>query len=340
MTLEMPSVKGVYFYFHNKKLTLWARTMTAWCLAEGLKQLGVPAYSNIVHDLFITDSIHELRDYLYVFVITDPPDSHYDESYRNSIVAYPTKKKVILSIADDIQNYITPPDIPSFMTHENRFFRIAGDRRPWGFGYNEHVGQQTENGLPPEQRKPIIMRNFRPTFMQGLRNVLDISFVARLERYITIDRSYSDEQKHFEKLKTYLGCLAYGGDIVPNFGEHDYHNNGGGLRYFFDGTYTILRSPTILRWDSYRFWESLAAGCLTFHVDFNLYGFELPVNPVGWQHYIPIDISDPKGTVEHFMDEHSRWGEIAEAGKAWTREHYSPAAVAKRFLYETRNLGD
>jgi hypothetical protein len=88
----------------------------------------------------------------------------------------------------------------------------------------------------------------------------------------------------------------------------------------------------IIRWDSWRWWESLAAGCLTFHLDFERYGFHLPVMPRAWEHYVPIDLADPKGTVDRLMAERPRWAAIAASGRTWARTHYGPEAVARRFL--------
>jgi hypothetical protein len=88
----------------------------------------------------------------------------------------------------------------------------------------------------------------------------------------------------------------------------------------------------VVRWDSWRFWESLAAGCLTFHLDFEKYGFLLPEMPMPWKHYIPIDMADPVGSVERFMDSRSRWSEIAHGGREWALKHYSPTACARRLL--------
>ena len=87
-----------------------------------------------------------------------------------------------------------------------------------------------------------------------------------------------------------------------------------------------------MRWDSWRFWESLSAGCLTLHLDFNKYGFLLPEMPIQWQHYIPIDMEDPVASVDRFMASRLRWAEIAESGRQWAIEHYCPAACARRFL--------
>jgi len=94
-----------------------------------------------------------------------------------------------------------------------------------------------------------------------------------------------------------------------------------------------FESPLVItRWDSWRFWESLSAGCLTLHLDFEKYGFQLPEMPEAWKHYIPIDLADPVGSVDRMMEVESRWEEIANTGRLWAIANYGPEAVAHRLL--------
>ena len=48
------------------------------------------------------------------------------------------------------------------------------------------------------------------------------------------------------------------------------------------------RPPRLIQWDSWRFWEGLAAGCLVFNFDLPLYGVRLPVMPEPFVHYVPV----------------------------------------------------
>lgn len=84
--------------------------------------------------------------------------------------------------------------------------------------------------------------------------------------------------------------------------------------------------------------ESLISGCVTIHLDFDRYGFQLPVMPQNWRHYIGIDLANVKQDVERIMDEWNRMGEISLNGRMWSLEHYSPVAVAKRFLQTIQSL--
>lgn len=89
----------------------------------------------------------------------------------------------------------------------------------------------------------------------------------------------------------------------------------------------------IYQWDSWRYWEAYVSGCVNLNVDFEYYGIELPTMPIIGQHYIGLNFDKPKLHNEALLniscDEQKR---IAEKGKQWALEHYSPVPVAKRFL--------
>ena len=81
-------------------------------------------------------------------------------------------------------------------------------------------------------------------------------------------------------------CLAYGGDFYsPLSGNTWFEKNQPELYKLH--SFAHVESSALLRWDSWRFWESLAAGCVTVHLDFDSCGFNLPEMPKAWEHYVP-----------------------------------------------------
>jgi hypothetical protein len=88
----------------------------------------------------------------------------------------------------------------------------------------------------------------------------------------------------------------------------------------------------LLSWDSWRLWESMAAGCVVVHVDFEKHGIELPRMPANWHHYIGVDFENVEYTVARLKDEPGILAKISENGAEFARAHYAPAATAKRFL--------
>lgn len=60
--------------------------------------------------------------------------------------------------------------------------------------------------------------------------------------------------------------------------------------------------------------------------------------PENWKHYVGIDLATIKQDVERIMDEWEKMEEIAANGRLWALEHYSPLAVARRFLQTVDHL--
>jgi hypothetical protein len=124
--------------------------------------------------------------------------------------------------------------------------------------------------------------------------------------------------------------LAYGGTYVSDiiktqcFKDVPLYNN-------FFSKVEFVEDPVILRWDSWRFWESMALGCGTITLDMDKYGFELPVKPENWKHYIGIDLENISRDVER-LSTPGLLEEIGRAGREWVLENYSLESVAKRFV--------
>ena len=315
---------GIFFAIHDQPFD--RLHYASACLMEGFKELAIPAFCNCSIPGMEVRGFDPLAYDLYVFNVTERsangPLLPFVEKFHR-------KEKILLSMSDTSGVIFPSPGYKSLMTHENKFLKITGNRIPWVFGISNEILEATKQPPDFEERGLKVLRNFRPSTNQDVRNALDFSFVEVLKRFLPVDETIGSD--HFERLLSSVACLAYGGsfraDMAPNpyFAEHEYYKT---IRENTDFKQPIV----IARWDSWRFWESLAAGCLTFHLDFEKYGFLLPEMPTPWKHYIPIDMADPVGSVERFMDSRASWAEIAYLGREWALEHYSPAACARRLL--------
>ncbi|MEG4859826.1 hypothetical protein QUB75_20245 [Microcoleus sp. K1-B6] len=116
---------------------------------------------------------------------------------------------------------------------------------------------------------------------------------------------------YYQRLKQSAACACFGGAVTSSY---------------FTG------EPIVEWWDSWRFWESLAAGCVTFHVDFDKYGVKLPVMPENWRHYIGIDLDNMQDTVDRIADDPGILEKISMEGRQWAIENYAPVPTALRFL--------
>lgn len=333
--------RGFYFFFPGNTLDAERLHYNIAALAEGLRRLGARLFSNVqapppFPPSFFTVKPMQAADG-HTFIYAASEDS-YSGQLAVMIGEFPAARKFILSMADNCQWFPVPPNVPSLFPHASRFFTLPGERLPWPFGLTD--ARAALCGAPPafETRRPVLIRNFRPSYPQGIRHALDLALLPHLERHFTIDRAISTNTAHyrglggdhFERLRTSIGCLAYCGEMSVDLRDDP------GIQKSSMGALSKMarftREPVVIRWDSWRFWESLACGCLTFHLDLEKYGCWLPEMPVAWKHYIPVDFEDCKGTVERFLDERGRWAEISEAGRAWALEHYASDAVTRRFL--------
>jgi hypothetical protein len=327
VTLSQLRESGVHFHItHGPYDPLYHHYLTQ-CLTEGLGRIGVAAYANRAADCFASPPEGAEQPHLRIWDVGDCSSNQAE--LHNSIRSCRAAEKFILCRADASAQYFTPPGIPSLITHENRFRPVKGIRLPWAHGLSDRIMAETEFAAPFDERSPTILRNFRPSRNQHVRNFLDWALVPHLEKHFSIYRAIGSD--HFERLRTSIGCLAYGGTWEEDLLPHPYFANDPVYRPYRD-RFEMLEPLAIIRWDSWRWFESLSAGCLTFQLDLEKHGLLMPVMPTPWRDYVPIDLADPKGTVDRLMDMRPRWQEIAANGRAWVRMHYSPDAVAARLV--------
>jgi len=312
---------GVYFH----SLSNWLSHICL-CLADGLNQLGIPVFSNIeaqVTPNFKLGNAQGMVPNNAALIIVDIQENEVTKKgFMNIGFFHP--HILFFSMSDSIGTVYMTDGAILFCTHENKFRRIHGKRFPWVFGVSSFMIEEAEK-KKTDRRQNVVLRNFRPSENQSVRDSLDMILLPHIEKYFKVDCKIGSD--HFERLASYIGCLAYGGHFRMDITRHGLYSDDPTATFF-----KYLKEPVIIRWDSWRLWESLICGCLTFHLDFDKYGFMLPVMPENWKHYIGLNLEDIKGDVERLMDERDKIPEIAENGRTWALAHYSPLATAKRFL--------
>lgn len=341
------------------------------CLAEGLKELGIPFYSNInywrvapgkeeyllCHDPKITP------DDCSVVVLEKVWVLHYQNIPEN---LFHIKRKYITIYLDDSDGPITQAWSPSFInfdiilrTHYNSKSAYPANFRPWTFGLSNRIIQETQELINFHDRSQKLLINFRNRH-NTLSNNTDTqeqlppglvrinSMRVRIEHplreiafnqlgpiinsILPVDDTFDEfeeppadsyhylhwvqtDRRHYpnyyHRLKTSAACAGFGGYMVP---------------------YSDTEEPYVEWWDSWRFWESLAAGCVTFHIDFEKYNVVLPVMPENWRHYIGIELDNLERVVERIANEPGILERISIAGREWAIENYGPAPTALRFL--------
>jgi len=244
-------------------------------------------------------------------------------------------------------------------THYNDRCAYPANVRPWAFGLTDRVLREaaariTEDAGAQRGRRRCLLVNFR--VRHRLRKQIERELFPLLRAVLEIDTTVdafdappSDayhrlhwEQTgmrhypgYFDRLAGSVACACFGGSFIPNWPSDAFAP----VRRWHRPLNALSRAPRrLLQWDSWRFWESLAFGCATLHVDLEAHGARLPVMPENWRHYIGIDLGDPGAAVRRIADDPGLLDRIGKAGREWALAHYAPVPTARRFL-ETIGLG-
>jgi hypothetical protein len=239
-----------------------------------------------------------------------------------------------------------------FRTHYNRKLKYGDNFYPWAFGLSNRILQELKEPPNFDQRKKQILINFRH-WKKGhpVRNISSSLFIPQISNLLEIDNSIDNPHErsaeayhelqwlqtgkrhyptYYNRLKNATACACFGGFFIPSWPQNpgNFMNRMG--KHLLSNL--RLKSNTIVQWDSWRFWESLAAGCTTFHLDFEKYGICLPVMPENWRHYIGIDLDNVQAAIDRIADDPGILERIALEGRIWAIENYSPVPTALRFL--------
>ena len=309
-------------------------------LATGLDQLGIPVkgtlgYHSPVHSDFIFRQ--DVVDPDVALRIIDIVDGGFD--YKNPFETdYSRDDTAILNMTDDADAFLYYGDLRVFRAHSTLDLVYPYHYEPIGFGISDFLRKLASLSLGKPNRNPVFIRNFRGGMNQGIRQVLDASLLPLLDVFHNVAKGENIREtrpaEYFDSLSNALGCLVYGGNFMHKLDERDLMLKAGlapdNAQQLLDCKYK--KEVVVIRWDSIQFWDSLATGCLPIHLDFRKYGFHLPKMPTSWEHYIGVDLDNIQGTIERMEAEWNRLPEIAQAGKEWALEHYTPIPTAKRFL--------
>ncbi len=244
----------------------------------------------------------------------------------------------------------------------NRRAWHPSNMRPWVLGLNERIMDATSGAAPFDAREKRMLVNFGAShpYPHGTREMAAKTFEPRMSSVMALDRTKDDlsqepadafealmwrqtgrrfSRSYYERLKTSQAVACFCGDMIPAapFDGADRYLAGGGRARIRRAVYEAIdrldpRPRRAIQWDSFRFWEALAAGCAAINIDLDCYGVSLPVMPVNWTHYIGIDFSRADDAVDRIAADPAILGRVAAAGRAWALEHYSPRALASRLL--------
>jgi hypothetical protein len=335
---------GVFFVFPRADCELYWSS----CLAGGFQELGIPIFSNFnlyplgetVRPtwLFPHSSMPPAMAALIIGDVSELEKCSHECRRVAEFVTSQPQRRVLLCMADSVNTLDFPFPSSVFVAHRTERIRPRGKLIPWAFGLNRDVLKKIDAARSQGPRRPVFIRNFRPSFNQCVRQVLDLAFVRNLSKHFDIDSTIDDGvdrflQNHYSRLATAFGCLAYGGSFIEDYSRNPYLAARGHAERWVVGD-----DPVIIRWDSWRFWESMASGCLTVALDFDEYGFQLPVMPENGVHYVGLRFDQLSEALGVLIGDRDRLSEIAEQGRRWAITHYASAPMALRFLSTVEHL--
>lgn len=254
-----------------------------------------------------------------------------DSLYNNLQEISKTKRVIVLHYSDTINIVRFPDDnLQCFFTHQTHRLRLNPSSRPLGFGctFEAFAAERSQPQLP---RAPgSIILNFTPSVNQGVRisTILGLESFARRNSVIHFDKRRLFGEAYSQQLATSQFILAVGGDFFQPLGANDWiretQSESPILRNFIDFPDD---QGTIFRWDSFRFWESMALGCIPIQLDFDFYGLLLPIQPEPWLHYVPLKLHAQDETFERIAEiaqDKELMKRMSLAAKDFCFEFYSP----------------
>ncbi|MFH1996549.1 MAG: glycosyltransferase family 1 protein [Candidatus Omnitrophota bacterium] len=350
----------IYFYCCPPRSLTWtAYQHVPICIAEGLKTIGVEFFSNINywqtvpgqeaylfrHDPGVTPddcTVVVLNNYWLDYGNVFPKDLlHSGRKYRT----------VYLDTADGIRTRSWDPLFRKFdfifKLSMNTGCYYPSNVHPWAFGLSNRIVKELQDPAPFSKRKKCIMVNYR--VRHYFRSIADRVFIDQIQSILPIDRNIDlcdaapDDPYHYlywkqsgrhypnyyGRLKQTAACACFGGYPVP---PRPRDQSAPKMPWHSVMNLLDRRQRRIVQWDSWRFWESLSAGCAAFHFDFDKYGFLLPVMPENRKHYFGIDLDAVDDAIRILRSNIGILEKISEEGRRWAIEHYSPEPTARRFL--------
>jgi hypothetical protein len=327
------------------------------CLAEGLKEIGVSIYSNI-------DYWRENDDFLLKYdenvnykdcdvVVYSSKFTGQEVQFGLPVTLYDSQRSYKLVYVDDEDGLITPGfEVHQkvdyvLKSHYNRKYTYPFNFRPWQFGLTNRIINAVSSAHNTVRDNEILV-NFRvhhPTREFASTSILPIAYKYLSQNTETdlMAENESEEDKlfwhqtgrrhysnYYKRLSIATACACFGGYLQKSIPFQKY-KLGYYLRHL-DYKFKVFKNDKVYQYDSWRFWESLVAGCCTIHIDLAKYGAVMPVMPVNGVHYLGVDFDDPAHFEKQLAKGTDFLQQVGEQGRMWVLENYSPKATAHRFL--------
>jgi hypothetical protein len=329
------------------------------CLGEGLKSLKIEFNSNINY----WKTSLEKEEYLFCQDSQVTPDDcsvvvlndlwfRYGQPFPENLFHSSRKYITVYLELWKESNFALKPEFRKFdlvlKAQCNRSLKYPSNCHPWTFGLSNRILKETDTLPDFKERKQHLLVNFRVG--HSVRQVVGEKFLPRIQSVLPIDNS-SDSfdappassydylqwsqtgrrhyPNYYKRLRESAACACFGGVLQPSWTKDPAAPTKLWHRIL---SKLDLRPTQLVKWESWRFWEALAAGCVPFHLDYEKYDADLPVMPNNWQHYVGIDLDNIQESIDRIADDPELLERISTEGRLWALQYYSPVPTAERFM--------
>jgi hypothetical protein len=315
------------------------------CLMQGLHLLGHKIYSNVPVKEFRSNGICIPFSGLFadkVEITSDMSRGHLIVDafnglgkYSDPLIESSKKNRIVLVDMNDVCNFRDYDEtFLVFRAHSNKFAIRKGKIQPIGFGVSQEAVEASKN-YQICKRDSGILRNFRPSHNQSVRDSLDLILVPKLKAHFNINQNISAQNQYLSDLLAYKAVLAYGGSLYKDLLLNPYFLGNKDLEFK-----ELPTEPVILRFDSWRYYEAALFGACPISLDFERYGLDTSANPTPWKEYIPIDFARIDETVSMIVtslnDDPMLLENIGKNARDWVLKNHSPMPMAERLLEKMR----
>lgn len=232
--------------------------------------------------------------------------------------------------------------------------------RPWAFGLTNRIIASADAARETWSKRRGCLFAFGAShgYAHGSRRWAERNLLPVLGDAMSIDASQDDlsvapddardallwrqcVRRHspsfFRRLGAAQACAAFCGELIPGAPHKVDFLVGGKRAKWRRGVWQTVSKvfdllPRNVQPDSWRLWEAMACGAAVIHFDMTQSGWQLPVMPVNWEHYIGVDMDRPRDATDRIKSDPGLLERVAVQGRAWAFEHYSPKAMALRLL--------
>lgn len=175
--------------------------------------------------------------------------------------------------------------------------------------------------------RPLLESRYKINRIQDTQSVEDTEY----DRLMQAQTDRKHFPSYFRDLRTSIVCACFGGWFILPVRQTEASN------FSLQTRALIRRLPIITgavqQWDSFRLWETFAAGTAVLQFDMEKCGFLTggPL-PKPLEHYVPVSLSNPEKSLQPILEDRSLLLRIGAAGREWAFANYGPESIVRRAL--------